>query len=218
MSVRDGEVPLPDHVKPVHGGEVVKHLQIAIRDDNWRTGLIPGSIAAVLREGFWRCRIVPQTKQEAKFCTFVEFVTAALPEGLGTTVKALKKYCREDLELLDLIDRETQGKNGGDRKSSNIRIDNINSDTPDFQQLPGRVIRVERPDGTSPSYALRRLRKSRPDLHQRVLSGEVSSHGAMVEAGFRKQTVTVPLCVPDIARTLRKRLTEAELIELKEML
>lgn len=29
---------------------------------------------------------------------------------------------------------------------------------------------------------LRRLRKDRPDLHQRVLTGELSPHGAMLQA------------------------------------
>lgn len=45
--------------------------------------------------------------------------------------------------------------------------------------------------GTSVEYALRRLRKpeekgGRPDLHARVLAGEISANAAMVEAGFRK--------------------------------
>ncbi len=35
--------------------------------------------------------------------------------------------------------------------------------------------------GTSNTYALRKLRKDRPDLHERVLSEEISPHAAMVE-------------------------------------
>ena len=34
---------------------------------------------------------------------------------------------------------------------------------------------------------MRRLRKDRPDVHQRVLAGEMSANAAMVEAGFRKR-------------------------------
>lgn len=49
------------------------------------------------------------------------------------------------------------------------------------------VNKVVRPDGNARQQALRRLRKSRPDLHKRVLGGELSAHAAMVEAGFRKK-------------------------------
>jgi hypothetical protein len=44
-----------------------------------------------------------------------------------------------------------------------------------------------RPTGTSRAYALRRLREQRPDIHARVLAGEISPHAGMVEAGFRKR-------------------------------
>jgi hypothetical protein len=46
-----------------------------------------------------------------------------------------------------------------------------------------------RPTGTSVKAALRRLRdpqKGRPDIHARVLAGELSAHAGMIEAGFRK--------------------------------
>ena len=36
--------------------------------------------------------------------------------------------------------------------------------------------------------ALRRLRKDRPDIHARVLAGELSPHAGMIEAGFRKRS------------------------------
>lgn len=39
------------------------------------------------------------------------------------------------------------------------------------------------------AYAHARLRKDRPDIHARVLAGEISPHAAMVEAGFRKRVV-----------------------------
>jgi hypothetical protein len=46
-----------------------------------------------------------------------------------------------------------------------------------------------RPSGTSAAAALRRLRKHRPDIHARVLAGEISANAGMVEAGFRKKRV-----------------------------
>jgi hypothetical protein len=50
-----------------------------------------------------------------------------------------------------------------------------------------------RPSGNSRAAALRRLRKDRPDLHARILAGEISAHAAMVEAGFRHQTKGHPV-------------------------
>ncbi|MDP9356862.1 MAG: hypothetical protein M3Q71_24545 [Chloroflexota bacterium] len=64
---------------------------------------------------------------------------------------------------MDLIDQATQNPHGvhvGD-------VDNVNI----------------RPDGNDPQYALRKLRKDRPDLHAEVIAGRKSPHGAMVEAG-----------------------------------
>jgi hypothetical protein len=47
----------------------------------------------------------------------------------------------------------------------------------------------ERPSGNSRAAFLRRLRKHRPDIHARVLIGELSPHAGMIEAGFRKRAL-----------------------------
>ena len=46
---------------------------------------------------------------------------------------------------------------------------------------------ISRPVGTTRAAALRRLRKDRPDIHARVLAGELSPHAGMIEAGFRNR-------------------------------
>lgn len=46
--------------------------------------------------------------------------------------------------------------------------------------------------GNAPAYALRRLKRDRPDLAARVLAGEMSAHAAAVEAGFRNRQHTIP--------------------------
>ena len=71
------------------------------------------------------------------------------------------------------------------------------------------------PKGTSRTYALRRLRATRPDIHTRVLAGELSPHKGMLEAGFRHQptpldtlhTVWRKLSPDDRMRFLIKMLT-----------
>jgi hypothetical protein len=44
----------------------------------------------------------------------------------------------------------------------------------------------KRPSGNSAAAALRRLERRRPDILDRVLAGELSTHAGMLEAGFRK--------------------------------
>lgn len=159
----------------------------------------------ILRRGLWKDRIILMTDKRQQYREFLRFVTDPPLEGLGTTLETLKTLAHGDAELEDLVDEATQRPNGGDRKSedANIRIDIINSD---------RV-----PDGTSSAAALRRLRKDRPDLHAQVLAGDKTPHGAMVEAGFRRKTISIPIEDPaGIARVLIKHLTPAYLAELRE--
>ena len=47
------------------------------------------------------------------------------------------------------------------------------------------IITLDDNQGTSRTYALRRLAKDRPDLHAQCLAGDLTAHAAMVQAGFR---------------------------------
>jgi hypothetical protein len=40
--------------------------------------------------------------------------------------------------------------------------------------------------GTTATNTLRRLKRDRPDLAERVVAGEISANAAAIEAGFRK--------------------------------
>ena len=53
--------------------------------------------------------------------------------------------------------------------------------------------------GEGESYLRRRLRRDRPDLYERVASGELSAHAAAVEAGISKQRRSVPIKNPHAA-------------------
>ena len=79
---------------------------------------------------------------------------------------------------MSLYDEAMRRKPGGDRRSDSFK-DSIRN--PEYGK----------PTGTTAQYALRRLRKARPDLLARVEAGELSPHGAMIQAGFRKKTITV---------------------------
>jgi hypothetical protein len=67
-----------------------------------------------------------------------------------------------------------------------------------------------RPAGTSAAAFLRRLRKDRPDIHARVLAGELTAHAGMIEAGFRKKAVRRKSTPLDTLRRTWKKATREE--------
>ena len=73
----------------------------------------------------------------------------------------------DDPVTVDLLDQALQRAVGSNQHTE--PVDNVHTQ--------------ERPSGNEASRALRRLRKDRPDLHARVLAGELSPHAAMREAG-----------------------------------
>lgn len=113
----------------------------------------------------------------------------------------LRDICHRDPEALDRLDSVLQRPGGGNnnphgckgKPEEEITVDNIHGDS------------TPHPTGTSREAALRRLRKDRPDLHGRVIAGEMTCHGAMKEAGFRK--VPTPM---ELARKIIGKLTPAE--------
>jgi len=102
----------------------------------------------------------------------------------------VKRLCADDPEAMDLIDRATAGRQG---------------ERTDLVSNRNEVESGHRPVGTMAQAAVRRLRKDRPDLHAAVLAGTKSPHGAMVEAGFRRKTIGVPLDLATINAILEER-------------
>jgi hypothetical protein len=161
---------------------------------------------------------------------FWEFVQTAQPKGLGTTIPKLRQICEmaeEPMKLLSMLDELSQrgpggannpeglgGKSGKKREvvnRDNITIDNERDYTAENERRGAH--------GTSREAALRRLRKDRPDLHEQVLSGELTPHEAMLEAGFRKPTATIRLDdMAALVETLKKRLSPEQIDEIKSLL
>ena len=154
---------------------------------------VPGLLKRTLREGCWRSRYISQTRNVATFARFGDFVTAYPPEGLGATPDTLRNMCRDDVEALDLLTQELTGKPGnptGTNQHSECGISDIITNS----TFDSEVEAIDTNDGrgNTSTYALRKLRKSRPDLHADVLEGALSPHAAMVEAGFRKRYLQLP--------------------------
>lgn len=178
-----------DQSELAYNYEVTNRLGLAITGGERGLRAVPGLLKKILKEDLWQHRYIPETKRAVDFNKFAEFVTTAPLEGLGSDVKTLRRLCADDTEALDELEKAVQGKHGGDRKSDQIKSDNITLDSQDNR-------------GTSPTYALRRLRKDRPDLHKQVIEKKLSPHGAMVQAGFRPKTITVPVDVKKAAAVL----------------
>ena len=119
-----------------------------------------------------------------------EIVTTDAPEGLGTELETIKRLCRDDVEAVGLIDQVT------------ARPKHVHASDSDNVTITKR--------GNRADAALRRLRKDRPDLHERVLAGELSPHAAAVEAGFRKRAISIPREPKAAAAALRRHFTVGE--------
>lgn len=72
--------------------------------------------------------------------------------------------------------------------------------------------------GTSEDYTIRRLRRDRPDLADRVIAGELSANAAAIEAGFRVKRSAVALDPESIAALVIRNLTVEQIEELIERL
>jgi hypothetical protein len=181
-------------------GAVISSAAQMLSSGDVNLDTMPQLILRIIGEDMWRQRAIPQLgwKLSPEFTSFDEFVTASPLAGLGTSVQMLHDVCRRDTRALEAIDRVTAIEPGTHRPNDNI----MRSD-----------------QGTSQTYALRRLRKDRPDLLERVLDGEMSAHRAMVAAGFRPQTITVRTDDPQhVARALCKHLAPGQIRELRELL
>ena len=183
---------------------LVEALGSSLRRTGNGLDAVPGLVKEVLREEAWREFVTPRGEL-VRHDRFIDFVATPPTKGLGASVDLLKRLVAQDAETADLLDQALQGKHGGDRISE--CASNVD------------VINVARPTGTAKAAALRRLRKDKPELHAEVIAGRLSAHAAMVQAGFRPKTVSVPVSQPDsIAASLRRHLSPDDIARLIKLL
>ena len=161
---------------------VVKQLSSQLCHGGHLLASSPRTIKAILGDNEWGTPMWPQrvdrdTGEVISFSRFEDFVTTPPTAGLGATVDMLMDICRRDPQAVDMIDRAVQRPHGGDRSKT------LN------QQLASEA--DTRQDGSS--RHLRRLRKDRPDLHEKVLAGEMTISEAAVKAGFYPERVSIRL-------------------------
>ena len=85
---------------------------------------------------------------------------------------------------------------------------------PDTQNNIHNVHVVSAPHGNSETYLLRRLKRDREDLAEKVVNGELSAHAAAVEAGFRVRMVQHPATVDGFRRAIERHLSPEQQAEL----
>lgn len=180
-------------------GGLVDALSSALDSGGHGLSNVPALLKRLLAEEGWR-EFETVRGEVVRHERFEEFVTLPPLKGLGTSVGLIKRIVADDPEAVDLLDRVLQGEHGGDRS----KLDNIQLASPSSA-----------PTGTSQARALRRLRKDAPELHAEVIAGRLSAHAAMVKAGFRTRTISVPVERPDrVAAALRRHMTQEQLEEL----
>lgn len=153
--------------------DVVQALQDSLADGKHGLAAVPKLITRIIKEGMWRSFWCGPLNVMVEHESFESYVTDEMPTGLGADMRTIRNICNEDSIARDAIDEVTQNK------PCIHAVDNIHG----------------RPTGTSRDAALRRLRKDQPKLHAKVLSGELSAHAAMVEAGYRKKLSHAEKCV-----------------------
>lgn len=162
---------------------------------------VPELVKECIRDDTWR-EFVTKLGKHVEHERFEDFVAAQPLAGIGGTMELLQDLCRGDTEALDLLDQVAQQPAGGDRRSDDFKRDIVTLDP--------------NPRGNSESGALRRLRKDAPELHAEVLAGHMSAHRAMVQAGFRKKTITLPVDPEAFAKSIARYFTDEQFTTLLE--
>lgn len=167
------------------------------------TGLryVPALLVRVINEEMWCERVIIKTGERVTFRRFLDFVTTDPLEGLGADMATLRRLCGDNPAALDALDRATQRGEG--RPAETLYI---------VQDLDIA------PTGNTAASALRRLRKAAPELHERVLTGDLSPHAAMLEAGFRRKTMQLPTDPEGVARALLRKFTHEDLRRIVELI
>ena len=133
---------------------------------------VPGLIRRIITEELWRERRV-ETGEIVRLNSFRELITAKSFRGWETDPAKIEAIIRDDAEVLALW-REAM-KEQGKRNDLGNNVPQVKE-----EEHPNRE-----PRGNARAYTVSRLQSQRPDLFQRVKSGDLSANAAAIEAGWR---------------------------------
>ncbi|MGW6506601.1 hypothetical protein ACWGCP_03445 [Streptomyces niveus] len=179
--------------------------------DNGANGLssVPGLLRQVLDDGAWR-HFITMRDEEVQHDDFRAFLTTPPLKGLGASEDLIRRLVSHDIGLLDLIDQHLARPDGRRPAPTEVSED---------EQSTVSNRHSSRPAGTTRAAGLRKLREHAPHLLPQVTSGDLSVNRALVEAGLRERTVTVPVSRPEkAADVLRRHFTPDQLADLAALL
>lgn len=172
----------------VSNQEEVCTLQRAVMNAPRDIDLLRSTIASVIGRHSWMDRLDPHQGTRFLFRPheFVKFIRSPRPDGLQSSEDDIRRLLGDGPERVAFemaIDRgrgaPPGNHNAAKPEETNVRITNICE--------TGNQEKAKSGGTDDSSYAIRRLARERSDLLERVQSGELSAHRAMVEAGFRKE-------------------------------
>lgn len=145
---------------------------------------IPILLAEIYKRGIWKEITVPN-RGAVRYGNFATFMVEDLRLDIAVVLRMARTVPRTEAVLI----RALRDAPGGDQRSAaaadTTKVNNVILDRLD--------------QGNSRGNALKRLQTQRPDLHRAVLAGHLTPHAAMIEAGFRPRSFSVP---DDPARAL----------------
>ncbi len=173
----------------------IKKFRSELRHDLYDLDELPKQIWAFYERGNWRHYEDPTgneyTYEDKDFPRFVE---AKPEEGLGFPYDKIIDLSRHNATIqTNLIELRNDGVEMGPPKK--ISHDNIMTNAD---------------QGTAKGYSLRKLKKSAPEVFDRVKGGEISANAGMVQAGFRKKTCTVELSVEGFVRYINNHFDDED--------
>lgn len=204
--------------KLANNGMTIMSLAKVIRSGDFAVQGGPHWLKKAIIDKAWQDWVDAGGRHTWKESQFKQFIETQPPNGLGAHVETLFKIIAKDTEEWVLLHEAIRGEAGGannpepkqDSQTGMFTECTVNHDN----VMVDGVSTQSSNEGNSVSYAVRRLGKNRPDLLDRVKSGELTCNAAMVEAGFRAETITIPNDPEKAARRLLRHFDGERLCEL----
>jgi hypothetical protein len=129
--------------------------------------------------------------KELEFESMYAYIEHMIPDAWDHIAEV--DQVREQLKPIK-AEATKDDQRGGDRRSEDFKVDNVNFDK-----------------GNSQQYTLRRLARDHVELFDQVKSGALSANAAAIKAGFRSKTISIPVDKPEaVAKSLRKHMSKKD--------
>lgn len=152
---------------------------------------------------YWEVRRIPGLSSRS-YSNFREFVFGETPWGLGWTYKVAEAFILpEKPEIWKEIEANVQAVNDHGINQHN-------------EDLTCKVHNKEY--GNNRQYSISVLKRDAPEIAQRVIDREISAAQGMRLAGKKEATITCKATVNGFYNAIKRKLTQDQITELKQML